>query len=140
MINGTPLSYGSTKAHTHLNILGVYLDSPLTMKFQLENLRCKSLTQLQQLSRVSNSIYRLEQANLRTMYIAYIRSILQYAAPAWYACMSKTNLAALQQIQNQALHIILGVQLSTRIDAEANLPPITVHYQLATAYYYAEKY
>jgi hypothetical protein len=76
------------------------------------------------------------------MYIAYIRSVLEYASPAWFACMSKTNLATLQRLQNQALRIILGVRLSTRIDAlhyEANLPPIMVRYQLATAYY-AEKY
>ena len=43
------------------------------------------------------------------MYIAYIRSVLEYAAPAWYACMSHTNLLALQRIQNQALWIVLGV-------------------------------
>jgi hypothetical protein len=38
VINGIPLSYGSTTEHTHINLLGVHLDSHLTMKFQLENL------------------------------------------------------------------------------------------------------
>jgi hypothetical protein len=141
-IAGTPLSYGSTPTHNYLNLLGVHLDSHLTMKFHLENLRRKSLTRLRQLSRVSNSIFGIDQADLRTMYIAYIRSVLEYAAPAWSACMSRTNLAALQRLQNQALRIILGVRLSTRIDAlhyEANLPPLMVRYQFSTAYY-AEKY
>ena len=61
------------------------------------------------------------------MYVTYIHSILEYAAPAWSPCMSKTSLAALQWIQNQEIHIILKVHLSTRIDAlhyEASLPPL----------------
>jgi hypothetical protein len=74
------------------------------MKLQLENLRRKTLIPIRhQLSRVSNSIYGLDQADLHAMYIAYIRSVLEYAAPAWYACLSKINVNALQRIQNQAL-------------------------------------
>jgi hypothetical protein len=71
------------------------------------------------------------------MYISYVRSVLKYAAPAWYPCMSTTNVTKLQRLQNQGLHIALGVPRSTCIDSlhfEAALPPLQVCYDLATAY------
>jgi hypothetical protein len=76
------------------------------------------------------------------MYIAYVRSVLEYAAPVWYPCLSRTNLEKIQRIQNRALRIVLGVPKSTRIDAlhfEASVPPIKIRFDIATAYQ-AEKY
>ena len=142
IINDTVLSHGSTPQHTSLKLPGVHLDSQLTMKFHFQYLKHQRTTRLHQLSRVSNCIYGLDQTDLHTMYIAYIHSILEYASPAWSPCMSKTNLAALQWIQNQASCIILGVQLSTCLDAlhyEASIPPLHTRSHFATALC-AEKY
>jgi len=50
------------------------------------------------------------------MYISYIRSILEYAAPVWNPCMSHTRVNKLQVLQNTGLSIVLGVPRSTRID------------------------
>ena len=72
----------------------------------------------------------------------YMHSILEYAAPVWSPCMSKTSLAPLQQIQNQAIRTILSTWLSTCIDAlhfEASLPLLQIWYSLATAFC-TEKY
>jgi hypothetical protein len=136
------LSYGSNDDHTFLRLLGVRFDSRMTFKYQLEHMTKQAGLRLQQLSRVSNSIYGLEQTDLITMYIAYIRSVLEYAAPVWYPCMSTTSLAKLQRIQNHGLRIALGVPRSTRIDSlhyEAAVVPLQVRYDVATAYQ-AEKY
>jgi hypothetical protein len=92
-IGNIPLSHGSTPHHNSIKLLGVHLDSHRTMKFHLQHLLHQCSIRLHQLSCVSNSIYGIDQVDLRTMYIAYIRSILENAAPAWSPCMSKTNLA-----------------------------------------------
>jgi len=55
---------------------------------------------LHQVSRVLKTIYGLDQADFVTMYIAYIRSILEYAAPVWYQCMSQMSISKLQILQN----------------------------------------
>ena len=79
----------------------------------------------------------MSQRDLRTMYIAYIRSVLEFAAPVWYPCISKTNMKTLQRIQNKALRITLGARLPTPtndLHLEANLPPLHLRYQYATAF------
>jgi hypothetical protein len=91
---------------------------------------------------VYQTLYGLKQTDYITMYIAYIRSALKYAAPVWYPCMSATSIAKLQRIQNHGLRIALGVPRSTRIDSlhfEAAVVPLQVRYDVATAYQ-AEKY
>jgi hypothetical protein len=58
------------------------------------------------------------------MYLGYIRSVLEYCASTWYACLSTTNHEALQCLQNKALRIILGVPRCTQIEdlhLEANV-------------------
>jgi hypothetical protein len=77
-INDTPLSHGSTPQHNSLKLLGIHLDSRLTMKFHLQHLLHQCSTRLCQLARVSNSIYGIDEVDLCTMYIAYIQSILKY--------------------------------------------------------------
>jgi hypothetical protein len=122
--------------------LGVLFDSRLTFKFHLDKLQRKARLRLSQLARVANYFYGLTQMDLRTMYILYIRSVLEYAAPVWYPCMAQTNVQKLQRLQNQGLRIALGVPRCTQIDAlhtEANLPPLTVRYNIATVWQ-AEKY
>jgi len=79
---------------------------------------------------------------MRLMYIAYICSVIEFAAPVWYPSMSKTSIQKLQQIQNKALRLAMGLPCSTRIDdlhAEANVIPLIVHFQTLTALH-AEKY
>jgi len=127
LLHGTPLSYGSTSEHTYLKILGVCLDGRLSFKYHLPYMSQQVGQHLHQLSRVSNSIYGLDQADLITMYTSYVRSVLEYAAPVWYPCMSVASVNKLQRLQNRGLRIALGVSCSTRIDSlhfEAGLPPL----------------
>jgi len=100
ILNGIKLSYGSDCDHSYLCLLGVHLDSRLSFLHHLAYMRQKAGLRLHQLSRVSNTIYGLDQADLVTMYIAYIRSILEYVAPVWYQCMSQISISKLQILQN----------------------------------------
>ena len=68
VINDTQLSYGSTPQHNSLKLLGVHLDTQLTMKIHHSVLICQCTTCLHQLSRISNSIYGLDQVDLHTIY------------------------------------------------------------------------
>lgn len=68
--------------------------------------------------------------------------MLEYAAAVWYPCMLKSNLMHLQQMQNKALRLILGVTRSSRIQdlhLEANIPSLDIPFKIITAYH-AEKY
>jgi len=109
LLHGEILSYGSDKQHKSLRLLGVLLDSRLTFKYHLSHISQKAGLRLHQLSRVCNSIYGLDQADLVSMYTSYVRSVLEYAAPVWYPCMSASNIMKLQRLQNCGLRIALGV-------------------------------
>ena len=71
------------------------------------------------------------------MYVAYVRAVVDYAAPAWYPLMCQTRIDTLQRLQNRALRLILGVPRSTRIHdlhLEAKIEPLPVRWDAATAY------
>jgi len=62
----------------------------------------------------------------RTLYIAFIRSVVDYLSPA-LCQLSKTTLQPLEKFQNQVMRYILGCPASTRIVnmlTELSLPPI----------------
>ena len=62
----------------------------------------------------------------RTVYIAFIRSVIDYLSPA-LCQLSRTALQPLEKFQNQAMRLILGCPASTRIvnmQQELRLPPI----------------
>jgi hypothetical protein len=101
MLLGLQLLYGSTKEHSYLCLLGIRLNSRHTFKYHLAYICQKTGLHLHQLSRISNSIYGLDQSDLITMYISYVHSVLKYAAPAWYLCMSTTNVTKLQRLPNK---------------------------------------
>ena len=64
-------------------LLGVILDAQLPMKPHFEKLVKESKMRLRQLCAVANSCFGPSQLSLRNMYVAYIRSVLDYAAPVW---------------------------------------------------------
>ena len=62
----------------------------------------------------------------RTVYIAFIRSVIDYLSPALIQ-LPPSSLEPLEKLQNQAMRVILGCPMSTRVVnmlTELNLPPI----------------
>jgi len=76
------------------------------------------------------------------MYVAYIRSLLAYAAPVWYSSLSVSNMHKLEILENKALRKIIGVPISTRtvdLHLESNVQPIKVKWETSIAFQ-SEKY
>ncbi|XP_050709605.1 uncharacterized protein LOC126994322 [Eriocheir sinensis] len=62
----------------------------------------------------------------RTIYITFIRSVVDYLSPA-LCQLSRATLQPLEKFQNQAIRLILGCPVSTRIvnmQRELQLPPL----------------
>ena len=78
---------------------------------------------------ISSTSWGSATSFLRTFYISYIRSKIDYGSNI-YGSASKTNLRILDSIQNSCLRLILGCRKSTPIlslEAESYLPPLTIH-------------
>ena len=76
---------------------------------------------------VSDSTWDWRKFILRTMFIAFTQSKMDYVALAWQPWLSKTNMTRLDTLQNQALWIVTGQLMSTPLEAlrlEANIPAI----------------
>ena len=91
---------------------------------------------------VTNCCFGPTQLSLRNMYVAYIRYVLDYAAPVWYPSLSASNIHKLKILENRALYKIIGVLISTRtldLHLESNIQPIKVKWEISTAFQ-SEKY
>ena len=53
------------------------------------------------------SEYKAPTEDLKTIYIAYIRSILEQSAVVWHASLTLQNIEDLERVQKSALKIIL---------------------------------
>jgi len=141
-ISGQVIHHGSKKDPTKLRILGVYFDRQLDFHHHLAHIQQQAGRQLSQFSQIANGTFGVSEYEMHLMYIAYICSVIEFAAPVWYPSMSKTSIQKLQQIQNKALHLAMGLPRSTWIDdlhAEANVIPLIVCFQTLTALH-TEKY
>ncbi|XP_076036221.1 uncharacterized protein LOC143022108 isoform X1 [Oratosquilla oratoria] len=75
---------------------------------------------------LTNNIAGVSIPVARTIYITFIRSVVDYLSPA-LSQLSKTTLQPLEKFQNQAMRLILGCPTTTRIvniQQELRLPPI----------------
>ena len=87
---------------------------------------------LQKAARVLGVLRRLRrslsQAALRTIYICYIRPILEYASVTW-SNLTRSEADQLERFQRRAARLILGIPLFKRVDhslllTAANLPTL----------------
>jgi len=114
------------KAQKHL--LSKFLVCSLTSISPCVDTSANSSTEVPQkinlLARVANSIFGYSQSDLRSIYIAFIHSGLEYAAPVWFPLLSKTQLKKLATIECKCLRILLSAPHGTpNVDLyfEANL-------------------
>lgn len=82
------------------------------LEFQRLVTNCKS--RLRPLKAMTWGGKRASVAELRTMYLAYIRSVIDYAAPA-LIYFGKCKLAKLKTIQNEGIRVILGCPATVKI-------------------------
>ena len=117
--------------HTHeTKILGVTYNTSLSFAPHVNNIITKCRPRLNALRSLTSTTFGQHKETLITVYKQYIRSIINYASPAWHPALSKTQLNKLQTIQNTALRIILGSTQTTPIEhlhAEAKVLTLNQH-------------
>ena len=111
-LQGRNIPFNST-----LRLLGVLLDRSDTFNAHIDKLYADTAARLRGMKLVSHLTWGWKKSTMKTMYFAYVRSKMDYAAPAWQPWLSNTNMTRLEALQNRALCIVTGQLVSTSLDA-----------------------
>ena len=57
--------------------------------------------------------FNLPRCDLITIYIGYIRPLLEYAAPVWHPALTQSQTQQIERVQKRVLRLILGNQYQT---------------------------
>ena len=110
----------------HFMYLGVYLDKQLNFQEEIKYLRQKAASRLAPMRYMCS----LEQGAgfhiQKAYYMATTRSLIDYGAPT-LANINQKQISSLEVLQNNAMRLMLGAPMWTRIcnlQMEANIPPL----------------
>ena len=106
--------------------LGVTLDRQMNMADHIKNLKEKATKRLNLVKRLASTKWGADKLTLRQLYMGYVRSVMDNNLPL-QSIASKSNTAALDRTQNQALRLVCGGMRSTPTAAceiEANIEPM----------------
>ena len=106
--------------------LGVTLDRQMNMADHIQNLKEKATKRLNLVKRLASTKWGADKLTLRQLYMGYVRSVMDNNLPL-QSIASKSNTAALDRTQNQALRLVCGGMRSTPTAAceiEANIEPM----------------
>ena len=113
--------------------LGVKLDTRLTLKDQLKDIKKKANNRLKLLKRLASTSWGADKGTLRQLYMGYVRSIMDYTL-ALQTISSKTTRSSLDKVQNHALRFISGALRSTPTAAceiHTNIEPMHLRREAA---------
>ena len=82
------------------------------------------------LAALAHTEWGWRKPQLKNVFFAHVRSVLDYAAAGWQPWTYKTNLDVLERMQNKALRFITGQYVNTNCDilrAEADIPSYSFH-------------
>ena len=97
--------------------LGVHLDRSLSFQEHVKQTTQKASTRLRILSCLASKEWGWSKLNLKRVFMATFRSILDYAGSSWQPFLSETQLKKLDTCQNKALRLITGQYSSTPVEA-----------------------
>ena len=120
------INNSAIKKEAEPTYLGVQLDPRLTMKKHAGNLKTKATKRLGLIKRLASTKWGSDLDTLRTLYIGYIRSVLDYNQ-FLVATSSKSTQLEIDRIQNQALRFICGGMKTTpnaACEVHANVEPL----------------
>ena len=127
--------------HTHeTKILGVTYNTSMSFAPHINNIVQKCRPRLNALRAVAGTTFGQNKETLTFVYKQHIRSVIDYASPAWAPVISNTQLNKLQTTQNTALRIILGCTQSTPIEhlhAETKILSVKQHLDMRGAQFLA---
>jgi ribonuclease HI len=106
--------------------LGVTFDRTLSFGAHVVNLKKKMRKRTTILRSLAGKDWGLQATDLRQLYVAFVRSCVDYGGAAWMASAAKTNLGLLDVEQRVAARAITGCLRSTPVvalECEAELEP-----------------
>ncbi|GFS02406.1 ribonuclease H [Elysia marginata] len=109
--------------------LGVTFDRQLTFRKHVDKIKEKANKRLNVLRCLSGKSWGADEEDLRIVYLAYIKSAIDYASNAWYPCLAKDSRQKLETVQNAAARTITGCTKNTNTKLllnEAKLLPLEV--------------
>ena len=113
--------------------LGVQLDRQLTLAKHIANLKLKATRRLRIVKRLASSNWGADKANLRNMYLGYVRSTMEYGLALQSICSDSVQLS-LDKVQNDAVKFISGGMRSSPIAAcevDSNIEPLNLRREAA---------
>ena len=131
-IRGVPV-----KIVPKVRFLGVTFDEDLTFAPHVDELLVRCQGRLNLLSCIAGTRFGVGKKPMLTLYRALIRSIIDYGAVA-YSTGPKRQIQRLQKVQNKALRLVLGVNLTTPLVAmqnECGEMPLAHRFKLLTYQY-----
>lgn len=100
-----------------IRFLGVWLDSKLAWKRQLENTQKACEKEINMLRAISGIDWGSDPLTMLMFYKSFIRPRLEYAGFIYSFC-AKFKIQSLERIQNKALRIALGILRTCPIDSQ----------------------
>ena len=82
---------------------------------QVNNMVGKSSRRLYMLNRLKR--FGLPVEDLVSVYISYVRPVVEYATPVWHGCLTEKQSMKLESIQKRACRIILGAKYNSYTEA-----------------------
>ena len=119
-IANTPIEWVDTFMY-----LGVYIDQKLTFNKQVTYLKERAKTRLAPMRYMTSLQEGAGYEVLKAYYLASTRSLVDYSAPT-LANLNESQITSLEVIQNNAMRLMLGAPMWTRIcnlQMETPLPP-----------------
>ena len=122
-----PISINNTEVEqvSSVKLLGVVTDSHLTFREHVH--KCKTKANQRTFWLRTLSRYGANRKSLLQMYISYIRSLFEYAAPAWFPFISKELKTTIERVERAALRIIFPEHSYKAALQESNMRPICDH-------------
>ena len=100
---------------TQMKVLGVWLDSGLTLGAHLAYVRNRAALRVGVLKAVSGSSWGGDTLTLLTLYQSWVRPVMEYASPVWALC-GRRALHTLDVLQNEALRVVLRAPMAANLD------------------------
>jgi len=88
-----------------VNFLGIFLDNNLSFNIHVQNIVKKCNARLFLMRKLK--VVGLSAEGLKLFYNTNVRSLVTYAAPAWFSLLSKQNKTKIESLQIRATRIIL---------------------------------
>ena len=98
-----------------VKILGIKISKDLKWDVHISDIIKRASGRLFMLTTLRR--FGLPVEDLKTIYIGFIRPLVEYAVPAWHPGLSEQQHAALERIQKRACRIMLGNKYDSYVDA-----------------------